>query len=163
MATLSAVSMIRMDATLGTTWSMMMRRLETPIYRAARMNSRSRRLMVSPRTMRALIIQLNPASSSTSSAMLPLFLVRGVMIAIRMKAGTTSSRSTSHISTRSRHPPKYPEMAPTVAAITVEISATHTPISIDFCMPRRIWASRSCPNPLVPSQCRAPGGTSSAS
>lgn len=68
-ATLSAASMIRMDATLGTTCPTMMRRLETPIYRAARMNSRSRKLMVMPRTMRELTIQPNPASSRTSITM----------------------------------------------------------------------------------------------
>lgn len=105
-ATLSAASMIRMDATLGTTCPTMMRRLETPIYRAARMNSRSRKLMVMPRTMRELTIQPNPASSRTSITMFAESLVRGVTIAMRMKLGTTNSRSTSHISTRSRQPPK---------------------------------------------------------
>ena len=34
---------------------------------------------------------------------------------------------------------------PSFAAATtaVEIAATHTPISMDFCMPRRVWASKS--------------------
>ncbi len=98
--------MIRIEATLGTMWRVMMRQLGTPIYRAARTNSRSRRLIVSPRTIRELTIQLKPASNTISRAMLAEFLVRGVMIAIRMKLGTTSSRSTNHISTRSRQPPK---------------------------------------------------------
>ena len=41
-----------------------------------------------------------------SQNMVPDCLVRGVTIAMRMKLGTTSSRSTSHISARSRQPPK---------------------------------------------------------
>ena len=44
----------------------MIRELRTPMYRAAVTNSRSRRLMVMPRTMRALIIQLNTESSRIS-------------------------------------------------------------------------------------------------
>ena len=56
--------------------------------------------------MRELIIQLNPASSRISHRMVPDSRVRGVTIAIRMKLGTTSSRSTSHIRARSRQPPK---------------------------------------------------------
>ena len=94
--------------------------------------------------------------------MLAEFLVRGVMIAIRMKLGTTSSRSTSHIRARSRQPPKYPATEPTVAAISVEITATHTPISIDFCIPRSTWASTSWPSALVPNQCCGLGGLCSA-
>ncbi|COY70354.1 Uncharacterised protein [Mycobacterium tuberculosis] len=154
--------MIKMDATLGTTWPTMIRRLETPIYRAALMNSRSRKLIVIPRTMRELIIQPKPANNKTRNMMFAEFLVRGVTMAIRMKLGTTSSRSTTHISVRSRQPPKYPEIAPTVAAIPVEITATQTPISIDFCMPRSVCASRSWPSALVPSQCLVPGGCSNA-
>jgi hypothetical protein len=68
---------------------------------------------------------------------------RGVTIAITMKLGTTSSRSTSHISRRSRQPPKYPAIAPTVAARIVAMTATQTPINIDFCMPRSVSARRS--------------------
>ena len=41
-----------------------------------------------------------------SHRMLPDRLVRGVTMAISRKLGTTSSRSTSHISARSRQPPK---------------------------------------------------------
>ena len=44
-------------------------------------------------------------------ATLAEFLVRGLMIAIRMKPGTTSSRSTIHMSRRSRQP-KYPATDP---------------------------------------------------
>ncbi len=64
MPTFSAVSMIRIDATFGTMWRTMMRQLLTPIYRAATTNSRTRRLIVMPRTMRELIIQLNTDSST---------------------------------------------------------------------------------------------------
>ena len=118
--------------------------------------------MVRPRTTRELIIQLKAASRAINSATLAEFLVRGVMIAIRMKLGTTSSRSTSHIRVRSRHPPKYPAIEPTVAAIRVEITATATPISIDFCMPRSTWARTSWPRALVPNQCVVLGGLCSA-
>lgn len=59
-----------------------------------------------PRTMRELIIQLNAASSRISHRMVPDSRVRGVTIAIRMKLGMTSSRSTIHIAVRSRQPPK---------------------------------------------------------
>ena len=83
-------------------------------------------------------------------------------MATTMKLGTTSSRSTSHIRRRSRQPPKYPAIAPTVAAMSVEISATQTPISIDFCMPRRVSASRSWPSALVPNQWSVLGGCCSA-
>ena len=98
--------MIRIEATFGTTWWVMIRRLGTPIYLAARMNSRSRRLIVMPRTIRELTIQPKPASSTTSTMTLPELLVRGVRIMISRKAGTTSIRSTNHISARSRQPPK---------------------------------------------------------
>ena len=53
-------------------------------------------------------------------------------------------------------------MAPTVAAINVEMKATHTPISIDFCMPRSVSASKSWPSALVPSQWVGLGGCCSA-
>ena len=58
--------MMMIDATFGTMWRTMIRQLLTPIYRAAATNSRSRRLIVMPRTMRELIIQLNAASSTIS-------------------------------------------------------------------------------------------------
>ena len=115
-----------------------------------------------PRTMRELIIQPNTASSTISHRTLVGLLSRGVTIAIRMKLGTTSSRSTSHISARSRQPPKYPAIEPTVAAMMVEMNATQTPISIDFCMPRSVWASRSWPSALVPNQWSVVGGCCSA-
>ena len=41
------------------------------MYLAAVTNSRSRRLIVRPRTMRELIIQLNTASSTISHTMVP--------------------------------------------------------------------------------------------
>ena len=82
----------------------------------------------------------------------PDCLVRGVTIAIRMNEGTTSKRSTMNISTLSRHPPKYPAIDPTVAAMVAEIKATHTPINIDFCMPRNVRARRSWPRELVPNR-----------
>ncbi len=83
-------------------------------------------------------------------------------IAIRMKLGTTNSRSTIHIRVRSRQPPKYPAIDPTVAAMIVEMKATQTPISMDFCMPRSVWASRSWPSALVPNQWSVVGGCCSA-
>ena len=94
--------------------------------------------------------------------MVPDSLVRGVTIAIRMKLGTTSSRSTTHISVRSRQPPKKPAIEPTVAAMIVEMKATQTPISIDFCMPRSVWANRSWPSELVPNQWFSVGGCCNA-
>ena len=36
--------------------------------------------------------------------------------------------------------------------MTVEMNATQTPINMDFCMPRRVWAKMSCPSALVPNQ-----------
>ena len=112
-----------------------------------------------PRTIRELIIQLNTASSRMSHRMVPDCLVRGVTIAIRMKLGTTSSRSTIHINVRSRQPPKYPATAPTVAAMIVDRNATQTPISSDFCIPRNVCANRSWPSALVPNQCAVVGGS----
>ena len=56
--------MMRMDATFGTMCRTMMRQLLTPIYLAAETNSRSRRLIVKPRTMRELIIQPNTENST---------------------------------------------------------------------------------------------------
>ncbi len=69
-----------------------------------------------------------------------------------MKLGTTSSTSTIHMSVRSRQPPKYPATEPTVAAMTVEMNATQTPISMDFCMPRKGFGRRC---PARSGQCRA--------
>ena len=83
-------------------------------------------------------------------------------IATTMKLGTTSSRSTIHIKVRSRQPPKYPAIEPTVAAMAVEMNATHTPISIDFCIPRSVRANRSWPSALVPNQWSVLGGCCSA-
>ncbi len=62
--------------------------------------------MVIPRTMRELIIQLNAASSRISASIVDDPRMRGVTTAIKMKLGTTSSRSTTNSSTRSRQPPK---------------------------------------------------------
>ena len=56
--------------------------------------------------MRELTIQPNAASSTISHSTLCECLVRGVTMAMSRKLGTTSSRSTSHISVRSRQPPK---------------------------------------------------------
>ena len=53
-------------------------------------------------------------------------------------------------------------MVPTVAAMTVEMNATHTPISMDFCMPRSVWASRSWPSAFVPNQWSVVGGCCNA-
>ena len=138
--TFSVVSMISSDATLGRMCRTMIRQLGTPMYRAATTNSRSRRLIVMPRTMRELIIQPNTENSTISQKTRSDEPSRGVTIAITMKLGTTSSRSTSHIRRRSRQPPKYPAIEPTVAASMVEMRATQTPISIDFCMPRSVSA-----------------------
>lgn len=160
--TLSAVSMISSDATLGRMWRTMIRPLRTPMYRAATTNSRERRLIVIPRTMRELIIQLNSDSRTINQNTRSASLRRGVTIAIRMKLGTTSSTSTIHMSVRSRHPPKYPAIDPTVAAMIVEMNATHTPISMDFCMPRNTCARMSCPRAVVPNQCSGEGGCCSA-
>ena len=66
MPTFSVVSMIRIDATFGRMCRTMIRQLRTPIYRAATTNSRSRRLIVMPRTMRELIIQPNTENSTIS-------------------------------------------------------------------------------------------------
>ncbi len=46
--------------------------------------------------------------------------------------------------------------------MVVEMRATQMPINIDFCMPRNVSASRSCPSALVPNQCVVLGGCSSA-
>ena len=59
-----------------------------------------------PRTIRELTIQPKADNSSTSTRTLPELLVRGVRIMISRKPGTTSIRSTNHISARSRQPPK---------------------------------------------------------
>ena len=72
--------------------------------------------------------------------------------------GITSSRSTTHISARSIHPPKYPAVVPTTAAIVVEMIPTSSPIVSDFCSPRRVWANTSSPIWVVPNQCCADGG-----
>ena len=74
----------------------MIRQFRTPIYLAATTNSRSRRLIVIPRTMRELIIQLNADNSTIIQKMSPL--VRCTTIMISRKLGTTIIRSTSHIS-----------------------------------------------------------------
>jgi hypothetical protein len=158
--TFSAVSMMMIEATFGTMWRRMMREFRTPIYLAATTNSRSRRLIVIPRTMRELIIQLNTDSSTISQMMLPL--VRCTTIVINRKLGTTSIRSTTHIRVRSRQPPKYPAIVPTAAAMIVEMNATQTPMSMDFCMPRNVWANRSWPRALVPNQWSVLGGCCSA-
>ena len=110
--------------------------------------------------MRELIIQLNAASRTISQTMSPL--VRCTTMVISRKLGTTSIRSTIHISVRSRQPPKYPEIVPTVAAMMVEMNATQTPISMDFCIPRRVWASRTWPSAFVPNQWSVLGGCCSA-
>ncbi len=49
-----------------------------------------------------------------------------------------------------------------MAAMTVEMNATQTPINMDFCMPRRVWAKMSCPSALVPNQWSTDGGSCSA-
>ena len=64
--------MIRNDATFGKMCRTMIRVLLTPIYRAAATNSRSRRLIVMPRTMRELIIQPNTDSSTISQNEWPI-------------------------------------------------------------------------------------------
>ena len=51
-------------------------------------------------------VLLSSDSSTMSQNTLLEFLMRGVMMAMIKKPGTTSSRSTSHISARSRQPPK---------------------------------------------------------
>ena len=51
-----------------------------------------------------------------------------------------------------------PATAPTVAAMAVEMTATHNPISTDFCMPRNVIANRSWPRALVPNQWVGLGG-----
>ena len=96
--------MMMIDATFGRMWRTMIRQFRTPIYLAATTNSRSRRLIVMPRTMRELIIQLKADSSTIIQMMSPL--VRCTTIAIRRKLGTTIIRSTIHIRARSRQPPK---------------------------------------------------------
>ena len=75
--------MMMIDATFGTMWRTMIRRLLTPIYRAAATNSRSRRLIVMPRTMRELIIQLNTASSTISQINVADCVLLHVTIAMR--------------------------------------------------------------------------------
>ena len=73
--------------------------------RAAFTYSRSRSVSVMPRTIRAVIIQLNSASSTTKiSQVWPLNA--GLRIARIRNEGSTSSRSTSHIRARSVQPPK---------------------------------------------------------
>ena len=49
-----------------------------------------------------------------------------------------------------------------LAASNVEITATVTPMSIDFCIPRSTWANTSWPRALVPNQCAVLGGVCSA-
>ncbi len=72
---------------------------------AARTNSRSRSEMVIERTTRAVIIQLNRASSSTKASQ-PAPFSRGETIVMTRKLGKTSMRSTRNISSRSVQPPK---------------------------------------------------------
>ncbi len=57
--------MISSDAMFGRMWRKMMREPGTPMKRAACTNSRSFNESVMPRTMRAVIIHWNAASSST--------------------------------------------------------------------------------------------------
>ncbi len=95
-----------------------------------------------PRTMRELIIQPNTENNRISQKTRSDAPSRGVTIAITMKLGTTSSRSTTH------QPAIAPAAEvsgdrPTVAARMVAMKATQTPINIDFCMPRSVSASRS--------------------
>jgi hypothetical protein len=136
----------------------MIRHDGTPMYRAARTNSRSRSDRVIPRTIRAEIIHAKAANSTTkTSHVLPRN--DGDRIAMIRKEGSTSSRSTTHIRTRSTHPPKYPAVAPTTAARPVEMSPTSSPIVSDFCRPLKVWANTSSPICVVPNQCSVDGGS----
>jgi hypothetical protein len=76
-----------------------------PMNRAALTNSRSRRVSVIPRRIRAVIIQANIPSSSTNSTQL-LPRSAGEITAMIRNDGSTSSRSTTHMRPRSTQPPK---------------------------------------------------------
>ncbi|SLI07556.1 Uncharacterised protein [Mycobacteroides abscessus subsp. abscessus] len=101
--------------------------------------------------MRALIIQPKALSNTTSSTMPPPPLTRGANSMMTIVLGTTSSRSTSHMIARSVQPPSRPATDPAIAAIAVLKIATQKPMISDFCAPRRVWASTSCPIGSVPN------------
>ena len=133
----------------------------THISCGRRIGRGSRRLNVIPRTIRELTIQLN-SESSTISSTLPVCLTRGSAIAIRMKLGTTKSRSTTHINARSRQPPKYPATDPTVRRSTVDISATHGPMRIDFLHAAQRHREQVLPQRVGAEPVRRAGGCCSA-
>ncbi len=153
--------MIRNEETFGRMCRQMIRNGPTPMKRAAATNSRSRSERVIERITRAVIIQLNTASSTTK-AIQPLPRRRGEITAITRNAGKISIRSTRKVSTRSVQPPKYPAQAPTSEARPVDSTATSRPITSDFCRPRTVCANTSCPRPFVPNQCCPDGGWRSA-
>ncbi len=106
MPTFSAVSMMRIDATFGRMWRTMIRQLRHAHIPCGRDE------FAFPQAHRHAAHDAgadHPAEHGEQHDQpddVPTALVRGVTIAIRMKLGTTSSRSTIHISVRSRQPPK---------------------------------------------------------
>ena len=103
-----------------------------------------------PRTMRAVIIHWNSAIRPTRiSQVLPR--KAGDRIEMIRNGGRISSRSTTHIDTRSVQPPKYPAAEPTIEATPVENSAASR---------RMVCANMSPPIWLVPNQCVPSGGIS---
>jgi len=102
--TLTVASMNSNDARFGRMCRKMIRTPDTPMYFAASTYSRSRSDRVWPRTIRAVICQMNMPSNSTNNGR--LLWKCGDRIAMIRNDGMTSSRLTIHIRTPSIHLPK---------------------------------------------------------
>ena len=82
-------------STLGRMWRVMMRRRRVPMLRAAVTNARSRSASTSPRTMRAVCIQLVMPMTNTTSRKIPVSGPKAARRLSRKSMMTTSSSGSS--------------------------------------------------------------------
>ena len=112
----------------GITWRKMMRSRVNPRARAASMNSRSRRLSTSPRTIRvvpghwvkprtAMIKKIDDCSK------------RATMVMSSTRRGKEITMSTKRMTTASTFPPRKPAIAPSIVPIVMLIPTATKPIA----------------------------------
>ena len=146
---------------LGKICSIMIREEDTPTLLAARTNSRSFTTRVSPRTIRAVCIQLVIPITKTISKKMP---VSGPNAARRASLNNMMITSSSGSSGRARNKSvirmsgpsrglKKPASTPTTVPRTNESSIAVTPTARATLPPASTWTSISRPRLSVPNGC----------